>query len=439
MGAGSSSFMRVKAIVGGYNNLSKLLCTHDNIGFIRDMFRLYPELERYYRSSRSDCQLDRYIPYLFPDLFQVEILKPLNEGTLSDADERDVIITLCRLDFPDTWNTFLADPGGRQLLANHSDWLLDGLVNSYPTEPTSSAVEQQKWLWNYLLRQGVLTKSIVKGYLRDLDRRLFIMNYVLHDTDPAHSLLLYKPISKFLATMPNRERMDYMRTLRRKQLERIIPLMLAKSTQLDVHVKMFIDELYTRLTPLTWAYMLTLARATRDIYRPILNMFFIPLDNSWFSVFAIAALMGFIVTELSRYTYIQVGPNRYKLITYPIYRLTLLNSKTLMYAVHDSYLQTIAVAFYQYNEGFIPLTEEDVYFTPFFTIALSGTGQGGISAEDMLYNIRRFTDVDTIITSVIKEYQTVPPHVRGGWATSTVVRKIKTRQPLGIRTNITGG
>lgn len=278
MGAGSSSFMRVKAIVGGYNNLSKLLCTHDNIGFIRDMFRLYPELERYYRSSRSDCQFDRYIPYLFPDLFQVEILKPLNEGTLSDADERDVIITLCRLDFPDTWNTFLADPGGRQLLANHSDWLLDGLVNSYPTEPTSSAVEQQKWLWNYLLRQGVLTKSIVKGYLRDLDRRLFVMNYVLHDTDPAHSLLLYKPISKFLATMPNRERMDYMRTLRRKQLELIIPLMLAKSTQLDVHVKMFIDELYTRLTPLTWAYMLTLARATRDIYRPILNMFFIPLD-----------------------------------------------------------------------------------------------------------------------------------------------------------------
>ena len=169
------------------------------------------------------------------------------------------------------------------------------------------------------------------------------------------------------------------------------------------------------------------------------DIFFIPLDNSWFSVFAIAALMGFIVTELSRYTYIQVGPNRYKLITYPIYRLTLLNSKTLMYAVHDSYLQTIAVAFYQYNEGFIPLTEEDVYFTPFFTIALSGTGQGGISAEDMLYNIRRFTDVDTIITSVIKEYQTVPPHVRGGWATSTVVRKIKTRQPLGIRTNITGG
>lgn len=280
MGAGSSALMRVRALVGSLSNLSNLLCNQHSVGFVRDIFRLYPELEKYYRRNRSQCEFDRYIPYLFPDLFQTEILQPLAENRLTDVEKRDVLIMLCKLDFSEPWEMFVRSSGGSKLIAERQEWLYDGLVASAPEsdKATHDNVRQQVWLWNYLLRKGILHSKTVEKYLSDINRRRFIMNYVIHDTDPKYSTILYEPISRFLETLPNRERMDYMKTLRRKQLEKFIPMMLSRSKQLDVHVSMFIDELYTRLTPLTWAYMFTLARATRDIYRPILNMFFIPLE-----------------------------------------------------------------------------------------------------------------------------------------------------------------
>lgn len=169
------------------------------------------------------------------------------------------------------------------------------------------------------------------------------------------------------------------------------------------------------------------------------DVFFIPLDNSWFAVFAVSALMGFIVTELSRFAYVPVGPNQYTLVTYPVYRLTLLTHKLFQYAVHSTYLQPIAVADFMYNEGFSPPLEEEVYFTPFFTLSLSGSGRGGISTEDMLYNIRDFTDMNTIVTSLNREQQAILLHVRGGWATATVSKSVKVKQPVGIKVTVTGG
>lgn len=280
MGASSSALLRVKSLVGGLNKLSNLLCNQHSVGFVRDVFRLYPELEKYYRRNRSDCEFDRYVPYLFTDLFQSEILQPLAENRLSDVEKRDIIIMLCKLDYSEPWEIFIKNRYGSKILSEHQDWLYDGLIASAPAQENvvGSVVDQQVWLWNYLLRNNLLSSGTVEMYLSSNERRKFMMNYVVRNTDPNYSVILYEPISKYLETQKNKERMEYMRTLRKKQLEKFIPLMLARSKQLDTHVKMFIDELYTRLTPFAWAYLLTVAKATRDIYREILNMFFIPLE-----------------------------------------------------------------------------------------------------------------------------------------------------------------
>lgn len=266
-------------MVGGYHGLIDHLCCTNNIGLLRDLFQLYPELAKYYQRNRSQCQFDQYVPYLIPELFQQEVIQRLTDGQLPDVERRDILMTLTKFDFREAWPLFMQSMAGRELLVEHPEWLVDGLVASFNPEMHTPWVKQQQWLWTYLLGKRVLTEPMIQAYLkRNVEHRLFLLNFIVRETDPVVSDVLYRPLAKFLITLPNNDRLYYLRGFRKRQLEAFIPLLLAGTKQLDVLVELYIDNLYTRLTPYTWAYLLVLVDASRDIYRGVLTMQFIPLD-----------------------------------------------------------------------------------------------------------------------------------------------------------------
>lgn len=277
MGSSNSTLAKIRAMTGGYHGLINHLCCTDNIGLLQDLFNLYPDLVKYYLKNRTKCQFDRYVPYLIPDLFRQEVLQRLDQ--LPDVERRDVVMTLTKFDFREAWPLFLAAPEGRELLAEHPEWLVEGLAASFNPEPDTLWVQQQQWLWTYLLGKRVLTEAMIRDYLkRNVEHRRFMLDFIVRETDPVVSGVLYRPLAEYLVVLHNDDRLNYLRGFRKRQLEAFIPLLLRDAKQLNDLVLLYLNNLYTRLTPYAWAYMLVLVDASLDYFREVLTMQFIPLD-----------------------------------------------------------------------------------------------------------------------------------------------------------------